>query len=85
MHKYLTRLRSATSPTPSVSLVLQCVKLGDVLKICNGIIFESYPGLPHIGFCNASSDLLKDSRCLVHYRRPCDQSYICIATCTSTI
>ena len=36
------------SLTPRGSLVLQRVKLGDVLEICDGIIFEFYPGLPHI-------------------------------------
>ena len=37
------------SPAPSESLALQHVKLGDVLEICDGIIFDfyMYPGLPH--------------------------------------
>ena len=37
------------SPAPSGSLALQHFKLGDVLEIHDGIIFEFYyPGLPHI-------------------------------------
>ena len=36
------------SPTPSGSLALQRVKLGDALEIREGIIFDFYPGLPHI-------------------------------------
>ena len=35
------------SPAPSVSLTLQRVKLGDALKVCDGVIFKFYPGLPH--------------------------------------
>ena len=35
------------SPAPS-GLALQRVKLGYALKICNGIIFKFYPGLPHL-------------------------------------
>ena len=37
------------SPTLSGSLALQCVKLSDALEIRNGIIFDFYPGLPHVG------------------------------------
>ena len=36
------------SPTPSGSLVLQHVKVSGALEICDGIIFDFYPGLPHI-------------------------------------
>ena len=36
------------SPAPSGSLVLQRIKLGDALKIHDGIIFDFYLGLPHI-------------------------------------
>ena len=35
------------SPAPSGSLALRHVKLGDVLEI-HDVIFEFYPGLPHI-------------------------------------
>ena len=36
------------SPASSGSLVLQCVKLGDVLEIHDGIIFDFDLGLPHM-------------------------------------
>ena len=36
------------SPAPSRSLAPQCVKLGDALEICDAIIFDFYPGLPHM-------------------------------------
>ena len=36
------------SPTLSGSSVLWHVKLGDALEICDGIIFNFYPGLPHM-------------------------------------
>ena len=39
--------KASMSPAPSNSLALQCVKLSDALVICNGIIFEYYPRLPH--------------------------------------
>ena len=36
------------SSAPSRSLALQHVKLSEALEIRNEIIFEFYPGLPHI-------------------------------------
>ena len=36
------------SPALSGSSALQRVKLGDALEIRDGIIFDFYPGLPHI-------------------------------------
>ena len=36
------------SPTLSRSSALQRVKLGDALEIRDGIIFNFYPGLPHV-------------------------------------
>ena len=36
------------SPTPSKSLALQHVKLGDVREICDEIIFDLYPRLSHM-------------------------------------
>ena len=36
------------SPALSGSLALECVKLGDVLEIRDGMIFKFYLGLPHI-------------------------------------
>ena len=41
---YIARM----SPTLSGSSALQHIKLGDALEIRNGIIFDFYPGLPHI-------------------------------------
>ena len=41
---YIARM----SPTLSGSSALQHVKLGDALKIRNGIIFDFYSGLPHM-------------------------------------
>ena len=38
------------SPAPSGSLALQHIKLGDVLEIQDEIIFDFYPGLPHMYF-----------------------------------
>ena len=36
------------SPAPSRSLALSRVKLGNALEIRDRIIFDFYPGLPHI-------------------------------------
>ena len=36
------------SPPPSGSLAPQRIKLGDAFEIHDGIIFELYPGLPHM-------------------------------------
>ena len=36
------------SPTPSGSSAPQLVKLSDAFEICNGIIFDFYPGLAHV-------------------------------------
>ena len=36
------------SPATSGRLAPQLVKLSDALEIRDGIIFDSYPGLPHI-------------------------------------
>ena len=36
------------SPVPIVSLVLQRVELADALEIRNALIFDFYPGLPHM-------------------------------------
>ena len=41
---YMSRM----SPALSGSLSLLHIKLGDVLEIRDGIIFNFYPGLPHI-------------------------------------
>ena len=41
---YIARM----SPTLSGSSALQRVKLGDALKIRNGILFDFYLGLPHM-------------------------------------
>ena len=38
------------SPALSGSLVLQRIKLGDAIEIRDGIIFDFYPGLPHMYF-----------------------------------
>ena len=40
--------KACMSLATSRSLLLQHVKLGDMLEICDGIIFEFYPRLPHI-------------------------------------
>ena len=37
------------SPAPNGSLALQSVKLSNALEIRDGIIFEFYLGLPHVG------------------------------------
>ena len=58
------------SPTPSGSLALQHFKLGDVLEIRDGIIFEFYPGLPHtllaglldVVWCTASTYICKKKK-----------------------
>ena len=52
---YIVRM----SPTLSGSSVLQRVKLGDALEICNGIIFDFYSGLPHVFLLLLFSDLLE--------------------------
>ena len=39
------------SPTLNGSSALLCVKLGDALEICEGIIFDFYLGLPHLPSC----------------------------------
>ena len=39
------------SPTLSGSSALQSIKLGDALKIRNGMIFDFYSRLPHIHIC----------------------------------
>ena len=36
------------SPALNGSLVLKCIKLGDVLEIRDGMIFKFYLGLPHM-------------------------------------
>ena len=38
------------SPTLSGSFALRRVKVGDALKISNGIIFDFYPGLAHMQY-----------------------------------
>ena len=45
---YIARM----SPTLSGSSALQRVKLGDVIEIRNGIIFDFYSGLPHMHLLN---------------------------------
>ena len=47
------------SPTLSRSSALQCVKLGDALKIRNGTIFDFYSGLPRVFLLLLFSDLLE--------------------------
>ena len=42
---YTTRM----SPTPNRSSALQCFQRGYALEILNRIMFDSYPGLTHIG------------------------------------
>ena len=49
------------SPTLSGSSALQRVKLSDALKIRNGIIFDFYSGLPHIGSGAACTERMKAS------------------------
>ena len=39
------------SPALSGSSALQRVELGDALEIRDGIIFDFYPGLPHMWLC----------------------------------
>ena len=36
------------SPAFNGSSVLQCFECGNMVEICNGIMFHFYPGLPHI-------------------------------------
>ena len=43
------------SPAPSGSLALKRVKLSDALEICDGIIFDFYPGLPQL-YCNMTDN-----------------------------
>ena len=38
------------SPTLNGSSVLQCFEHGNTVKIHNGIMFDFYPGLPHMMF-----------------------------------
>ena len=45
------------SPTHNGSIVLQCSKRSNVVKICNGIMFDFYPGLPQIQTINIDSGL----------------------------
>ena len=48
--------------TPSGSLALQYIKLSDVLEIHDGIIFDSYLGLPHI---RKYTYVIKEERCVL--------------------
>ena len=48
------------SPTLSGSIALQRIKLADVLEICNGIILEFNPGLPHVQFLPGTATMLTD-------------------------
>ena len=42
------------SPTRNSSTVLQHFENGNVIKICNRIMFNFYMGLPHMLLCHAS-------------------------------
>ena len=39
---------ACTSPTPNGSSALQCFEHSNAIEICNGIMFDFYPALPHI-------------------------------------
>ena len=62
------------SPAPSESLALQCVKLSDALEIHDGLIFDFYPGLPHIYIylfftsCEVNRRIYMSMLHLCHYR-----------------
>ena len=51
------RPRSAMSPAPSGSLALLRVELADALEIRDALIFDFYPGLPHVSFNQVSLPL----------------------------
>ena len=50
------------SPALNGSSGLQCFKCSNAVKICNRIMFDSYPGLPHI--------------CLQYYASTCAQEIV---------
>ena len=43
--------------TPNESSVLQHFERGDALEIHNGIMFDFYPGLPHMGIFNCATPI----------------------------
>ena len=43
-------------PTINGRTALQCFKLGNAVEIRNGIMFDFYPGLPHMYFTVKSYD-----------------------------
>ena len=49
----------------SGSLALQHVKFSNVLEIRNGIIFDFYPGLPHID-CHIYKSVLSENGAYLH-------------------
>ena len=54
LHRWLldvrTSLCSTYKPCPYGSSVLQRFKHGNMTEICNGLLFDFYPRLPHTGF-----------------------------------
>ena len=51
MHEYLISLCTCMSPTFNGSSALQHFERGNAVKICNGIMFDFYLGLPHMYVC----------------------------------
>ena len=52
MQKYLLIYKVCMSPALKESSKRWCFKRDDVLKVCDGIIFDFYVGLPHVYVMN---------------------------------
>ena len=53
------------NPALNGSSVLECFEHGNVMEICNGIMFDFYPGLPHIYCMNSLFGILECNVCVV--------------------